>query len=62
MILEGERPDPGDMLKEVVDPEIKRFETYFTERAGGGPLASFEKELLRAYLWFLLMEETNEGG
>jgi len=47
-----------EILQQVVDPEIERFGAYFAERAGGGPLAGYEKEVLRAYLWFKLKEES----
>tara|TARA_Y100000310_G_scaffold316055_4_gene367342 strand:+ start:1044 stop:1184 length:141 start_codon:yes stop_codon:yes gene_type:complete len=41
----------------VVNPEIAEFERYFSKRASGGPLAGYEREILRAYLWFKLMED-----
>tara|TARA_Y100000310_G_scaffold343002_1_gene448684 strand:+ start:1425 stop:1610 length:186 start_codon:yes stop_codon:yes gene_type:complete len=51
-----------ELLVEVIDPEIKSFEDYFAEKAGGGPLSSYEREILKAYLWFKLMEARDEGG
>ena len=56
---QGELPpsDPKQLLEEVVNPEIAEFERYFSKRASGGPLAGYEREILRAYLWFKLMED-----
>ena len=53
--------DPKDILGRYVNPEIEDFEKYFSERAGGGRLAPFEKEVIRAFLWFKLKGE-DDGG
>ncbi len=59
----GEPPpsDPKQLLEEVVNPELAAFERYFSARAGGGILASYEREIVKAYLWFKLMEDKDGG-
>ena len=47
-----EKPGSSNMISDVIDPEIERFGQYFQERAGGGLLSKFEKEILRAYIWW----------
>jgi hypothetical protein len=43
------------LVAEVIDPEIKEFETYFQqEKVGGTGLMQFERELLRSYLHWKL--------
>ena len=54
--------DPKQVLSKFVEPDIDQFATYFRGRAGGGELAPFEKEVLRAYLWFKLMEARDGTG
>jgi hypothetical protein len=45
-------PNP-ELLEKAIDPSIKGFEDYFKSK--GGPLAAYEKEILRAYLWWALV-------
>jgi hypothetical protein len=41
------------LVEEYLDSEISDFEAYFSqEKVGGTPLMPFERELLRAYLYY----------
>jgi hypothetical protein len=43
-------------LRDVVDGEIDRFSEVLAARSDGEALASFEREILRAYLWWRLVK------
>lgn len=45
---------PQETMSTIIDPEISRFSEYFSKVAGGGHLNRFEREILRAYLWWKL--------
>ena len=57
LVLEADesRPEPKKMIAEVVDPKINDFGKHFAAK-GGGALTSMEREVLRAYTWWLLHE------
>jgi len=41
-----------DLVVEVIDPEIRNFENWFSDpKRGNGPLTRLERELLRSYLY-----------
>lgn len=41
-----------DLVQEVIDPEIRKFEEWFSvPLRGNGPLTRLERELLRSYLY-----------
>lgn len=40
------------LVVEVIDPEIRNFENWFSDpKRGNGPLTRLERELLRSYLY-----------
>ena len=52
--LTSEVPDLKGMelVTQVVDPEIEKFNTWFSDpKRGGAPITKFEKEILRTYLF-----------
>ena len=60
--VEGELPDQGaDVVSKVLDPEIDRFSEWFSQKEhSSGPIISFEKEILRSYLWWKLKVDSEE--
>lgn len=45
-----------DLVNEVLDPEITRFETWFSDvKRGNSTLTGMEKEILRTYLYAKLV-------
>lgn len=41
-----------ELVQQVIDPEIKKFEQWFeAPERGNGPLTPMERDLLRAYLY-----------
>lgn len=53
-----ETPDAKKLMSEVVDPEIRQFESHFGKIASNGAtsarLAPHEREVVRAFVWWLL--------
>jgi hypothetical protein len=46
------------LVERVLDPEIAEFERWFRDpRRGNGPLTNYEREILRSYLWWKLVED-----
>lgn len=58
VLEEGEsRPKGQDLILRVADPTIEEFEAAFKKRGGGTGLVKFEREILRAFLWWQLEEQ-----
>ena len=49
---EDPRPQGQDLVADVIDPKITKFNNYFTPK--GGPLSPYDREMLRAYTFWLL--------
>lgn len=43
---------PRQFVAEAIDPELDAYQQWLASRDQKGPLAPFERDLLRSYLWF----------
>jgi len=51
------------LLEGVIDPEIISFEKWFSRpKVGNGTLSKFEKEILRSFLWWSIVEKGKDDG
>ena len=51
------------LVEEVFDSAIKEYEAWFSDpQRGNGRLASFEKEVLRSFCWFMVVERGKADG
>ena len=51
------KPKGMELVKQAIDPKIEKFNKHFTPK--GGPLSSYDREMLRAYTWWLI--EVDDG-
>jgi hypothetical protein len=58
MTVVGE-PLAGDALKEEVEAEIARFDTFFQNDLHNAPLVNVERAILSTYLWWKYNEALN---
>lgn len=50
-----------EFVREVIDPHILDFEKWFSSpQRGNGYLSGFEKEILRAFLWWATKENSSD--
>lgn len=47
------------LVEEIVDEDLRRFNVWFQEKVGDGPLSQFEKAALKTYLYFKLLGEND---
>jgi hypothetical protein len=49
-----------DLVQQVIDPKITEFAKWFSDpKRGNGGLAGYEKEILRAFLWWGITEDSD---
>ncbi len=54
----------AQLVEKVIDPEILKFEEYFRRTASADPLSKYERDLLRAMLYwkYTRLEDPDEGS
>lgn len=59
VLVDGEpcRLTGREAVEQLAKPLVDEFETYFRARAKETPLASYEKEILMAFAYFMLIEK-----